>query len=201
LLDESAVGHVTHASVHWGEYLPNWHPWEDYRDSYSARGDLGGGVILTLCHPFDYLRWMLGEVRAVSAVAGRDGGLGIDVDDTADIILEFESGVIGTVHLDYVQQPTCHRLRVIGRSGTILWDNETGCVRWFRSDRAEWQKIPVPLGFERNALFMAEARHFLDCVAGRSEPLVSLDDGVRTLEVTLAAKCSAAEARRVEIAL
>jgi predicted dehydrogenase len=200
LLDEEVVGHVTHVNVHWGEYLPNWHRWEDYRDSYSARSDLGGGVILTLCHPFDYLRWMLGEVRTVSAVVGRNGGLGIEVDDTADIILEFESGAIGTIHLDYLQQPTCHQLRVIGRSGTILWDNDTGCVRWFHADRGQWQTISVPAGFERNALFMAEARHFLDCVEGRAQPLVSLDDGVRTLEVILAAKSSAAEARRVEIA-
>jgi predicted dehydrogenase len=152
-----------------------------------------------LSHPFDYLRWLLGEVHAVSAVVGRNGGLGIEVDDTADIILEFESGAFGTVHLNYVQQPTCHQLRVIGRSGTILWENETGCVRWFQTGDAEWQKIPVPLGFERNALFMAEAQHFLDCVAGRAEPLVSLDDGVRALEVTLAAKTSAAESRRVKM--
>jgi predicted dehydrogenase len=198
LLDDGAVGHVTHASVHWGEYLPNWHPWEDYRGSYSARSDLGGGVVHTLSHPFDYLRWMLGEVRAVSAVVGRDGGLGIEVEDTADIILEFESGAIGTIHLDYVQQPTCHQLRVIGRLGTILWDNETGDVRWYRAGR-DWQVNPAPVGFERNTMFLSEARHFLDCVAGRAEPFVSLQDGIRTLDVALAAKASAAEGRRVDV--
>jgi predicted dehydrogenase len=199
LIRTEAIGRVTHVNVHWGEYLPSWHPWENYRESYSARSDLGGGVILTLCHPFDYLRWMLGEIHAVFAAVGRNGGLGIDVEDTADIVLEFESGAVGTVHLDYVQQPTCHRLQVIGTAGTVLWNNETGCVQWYGADRGEWQTIAPPAGFERNALFLAEVRHFLDCVAGHADPLVSLEDGLRTLELALAAKTSAAEARRVEI--
>ena len=48
LVDDGAIGRVIHAQAHWGEYLPAWHPWEDYRQSYSARADLGGGVILNV---------------------------------------------------------------------------------------------------------------------------------------------------------
>lgn len=48
-----SIGPVLHAQAHWGEYLPDWHPWEDYRSSYSAVPALGGGVTLTLCHPLD----------------------------------------------------------------------------------------------------------------------------------------------------
>jgi len=59
LLAEGVIGRPLSARACWGEYLPGWHPWEDYRQSYSARPELGGGVILTLCHPFDYLRWLL----------------------------------------------------------------------------------------------------------------------------------------------
>lgn len=199
LIQERAVGSIIHAHAHWGEYLPSWHPWEDYRGSYSACRALGGGVVLTLSHPLDYLRWMLGEVRTVSACLGCLGGLGIDVEDTADITLQFDSGAIGTVHLDYLQQPAAHQLRVTGTSGTILWDNETGAAKCYRSDRRKWQIIPPPPAFERNTLFLSEAEHFLNCVAGRAEPIVTLEDGVRTLEVALAAKRSAAEAHIIEM--
>ena len=85
LLDEGAIGEPVSARAHWGEYLPDWHPWEDYRQGYSARSDLGGGVILTLSHPLDYLRWLLGEVDCLWAFAGRLGDLEIDVEDTAEI--------------------------------------------------------------------------------------------------------------------
>ncbi len=56
LLAEGAIGKPLAFHVHWGEYLPGWHPWEDYRQGYAARSDLGGGVVLTLSHPLDYLR-------------------------------------------------------------------------------------------------------------------------------------------------
>ena len=74
LLDNGTIGAVTSIQAHWGEYLPAWHPWEDYRIGYAAREDLGGGVLLTLCHPFDYLRWLIGEVQSVFAMTAQQVG-------------------------------------------------------------------------------------------------------------------------------
>ena len=71
LLDEGAIGKPISAHAHWGEYLPDWHPWEDYKQGYAARPELGGGVVLTLSHPLDYLRWLLGEVESLSAFTSR----------------------------------------------------------------------------------------------------------------------------------
>jgi len=71
-LMKGTIGHMLSFRVHWGEYLPGWHPWEDYRQSYAARKDLGGGVVNTLCHTLDYVRWLFGEVEwqmAVSALS------------------------------------------------------------------------------------------------------------------------------------
>ena len=42
LLAENAIGKIIAARVEVGQYLPDWHPWEDYRQSYSARRALGG---------------------------------------------------------------------------------------------------------------------------------------------------------------
>jgi predicted dehydrogenase len=199
LLQQGTIGSVVSAHAHWGEYLPSWHPWEDYRQSYSACADLGGGVILTLCHPFDYMRWLLGEVQAVSAAAGCLTGLELDVEDTADITLRFASDAIGTVHLDYVQRPPSHWLRIIGQDGTIEWNNADGAVRYSRGEKGAWETILAPVDFERNAMFLDEMRHFLDCITGRAKPLVTLTDGIRALEIALAAKRSAAEGRVIEV--
>ena len=199
LLDEDTIGPVACAHAHWGEYLPDWHPWEDYRQSYSAQSDLGGGVVLTLCHPFDYLRWLLGEVDAVSAMVGNLGGLEIGVEDTADVTLRFVSGAIGTVHLDYIQRPPSHTLQITGHKGLIQWDNADGAVRCYQAEIDEWQTFPTPVGFERNTMFLDEMRHFLDCVEDRAEPLVTLEDGIRALQIALAAKRAAAEGRVIEV--
>jgi len=95
-LKQEAIGEIVSAHAVWGEYLPAWQPWRDYRTSYSARSDLGGGVLLTLSHPIDYLRWFLGEVVRVSARTARRSGLELDVEDTALVHLEFESGAIAS---------------------------------------------------------------------------------------------------------
>ena len=119
LLSNEDVGEPLSVRVHWGEYLPDWHPWEDFRKSYSARKDLGGGVVLTLCHPLDYLRWLLGEVQALWAFLGTKSALNLDVDDVAEIGLRFDNGVIGSIHLDYHQRPAAHLLHQILEVGIV----------------------------------------------------------------------------------
>lgn len=185
-LEEERIGKPISAHAHWGEYLPGWHPWEDYRASYSARSDLGGGVVLTLCHPFDYLRWLMGEVVSVSGWTGQAGELALDVDDIAEAILEFDSGVVGHVHLDYIQRPPTHRLEIVGTKGTIRWDSANGHARIYQSAEGKWESSSLPDGIDRNTLFMTEMEHFIDVASGKVEPVCPLDDGVRTLQVALA---------------
>lgn len=182
-LAENAIGQVTSAKSHWGEYLPGWHPWEDYRGSYSARADLGGGVVNTLCHPLDYLRWMLGEVSALSAMTSRIG-LNLPVEDTADILLDFKQGAIANVHLDYLQRPGRHDLLITGTQGSITWDNATGSARRYDPGSGTWEQFDPPAGFERNQLFLAEMAHFLRVARKTAAPLCTLEDGIAALELT-----------------
>ena len=199
LLEEGAIGRVISARAHWGEYLPNWHPWEDYRASYAARGDLGGGVLLTLCHPFDYLLWLVGEVESLSAEVGTLGALELDVEDTAEVLLSFNEGILASVHLDYNQRPASHWLEIVGTEGTIRWDNAHGTVRCWSSMSDQWRDTPPPSGFERNDMFLDEMRHFLEIMEGKATPLCSLEDGIRVMEIVLAARESASNGRRVSI--
>jgi len=189
-LGEGAIGRPISVRAHWGEYLPGWHPWEDYRKGYSARSELGGGVILTLSHPFDYLRWLLGEISDLWAFSGKLSDLDLDVEDTAEIGLRFASGVIGSLHLDYNQRPPAHHLEIIGTRGTIRWDNQDGSARLFQSGSPGWQVYPAPPNFERNDLFIAQMKHFIDLVQRQAAPRCSLKDGIRALELALAAQQS-----------
>lgn len=210
LLREGAIGQVFTFHVHWGEYLPQWHPWEDYRQSYAARRDLGGGVIRTLTHPFDYLRFLLGEIRALWAFRDHISPLEMDVEDVAEIGLHLENGALGGLHLNYLQRPPVHRWEIAGSQGTLRWDNADGQLTLYRMPApfGSWSEKPAPPqvetfapppDFERNHLFLAEMRHFLDVVRGEAEPLCTLDDGIRALELALAAHRSADEGRLVAI--
>jgi len=199
LLDQKVIGNVLSVQAHWGEYLPDWHPWEDYRISYATRNDLGGGVILTLCHPIDYLRWLIGDMTEVWASTGNRQMLGIGVEETADISLKSVDGVLLHVHVNYVQRPGRHTLQIIGERGTIQWDNATGHVSCFRVDEGKETIHSLPEGFERNNMFIEETKHFWDCVTGEATSRCTLNDGKKTLEIVLAAKQSIVEKRSIPL--
>jgi predicted dehydrogenase len=202
-LKEGEIGRSLSVRAVYAEYLPGMHPWEDYRRSYSSREDLGGGVILTLCHPLDYLRWLLGEVREVWCLTGQINDFGLSVEDTAEIGLRFENSVIGSVHLDFNRQPAAHHLEIVGTRGSIRWDNAGGTASLYRaSEQGEldgWESFPPPLGFDRNDMFLSEMRHFLAVVRGDQQPLCTLQDGRRALDLALAAHRSQSSRQIVEL--
>jgi predicted dehydrogenase len=199
LIAEGAIGRPLSVHAHWGEYLPDWHPWEDYRQSYSARVDLGGGVILTLSHPIDYLRWLIGEVAEVWAFTDQSKELEIDVEDTAELGLRFNCGAMGSLHLDYNQRPPDHHLEIVGVNGTIQWNYSEGATRIYRARDQGWDSYPNPRDFERNDMFLAQMRHFLEVVKGKVEPLCTIEDGVKTLQIALAARKSQNQGRIVQL--
>jgi predicted dehydrogenase len=185
LIQKNTLGRILTAHAHWGEYLPDWHPWEDYRLGYAARADLGGGVIVTLTHPLDYLGYLLGGVESVWSFNGHVSGLETDVEDMAEIGLKFAGGALGGVHLNYVQRPPVHRLEIVGTNGTLRWDASDGVLRVFKvpSPFGSWsadaptlllEEHAPPAGFERNHLFMAQTKHFLDVAKGAAGPVCSL---------------------------
>jgi len=208
LIQSNTIGKVLTVHAHWGEYLPQWHPWEDYRQSYAARADLGGGVIRTLTHPLDYLRYLIGEVRSLWSFNGHVSPLELDVEDVAEIGLNFGNGTIGCVHLNYVQRPPRHTLEIVGTDGILSWDNTDGVLhlQTFPAPFGSYSDdppVPVvqtfspPEGFERNQLFVNQTRHFIETVKGESEPICNLEDGIMALRLALAAKQSSMEGRAV----
>jgi predicted dehydrogenase len=186
LLKENLIGKPLSFHAHWGEYLPNWHPWEDFKQGYAARSDLGGGVILTLTHPLDYIRMLLGEVDSLWAFTGASN-LGLEVEDTAEIGLKMKSGALGSVHLDYNQQPPSHRWEIVGSNGTMKWDNASGNLDVFSVEKKSWETHPPPAGFERNAMFIEEMKHFIAVVQKKESPVCTLNDGKQALRLALAA--------------
>ncbi len=193
LLESRQLGQPLSARAHWGEYLPDWHPWEDYRRSYAARADLGGGVVNTLSHPLDYLRWLLGEVESVSAWTGKLSELELDVEDHADILLRFSDGEAASVHLDYYQRPPSHTLEITCEGGRICWDNASGEARVFYAQSGAVDLLMPPEGFERNLMFLDDMATFVRLCEGEALPHCTLADGIRAQELVRAIKQSAAQ--------
>lgn len=122
LIQSGAIGEPRVAHITFGSWLPGWRPGVDYRSTYSARAELGGGVLLDAIHEIDYLIWLFGSVGEVStAYLGRLSNLEIDVEDTALFTLTHSSNVISTVALDYIDREYRRGCRIIGEEGTVEW--------------------------------------------------------------------------------
>ena len=200
LVDAGAVGRVLWLHGEFGFDLREWRPGRDYRTNYSARADLGGGIILDASHEIDYVLWLLGQPTEVVCMAGKVSGLEMDVADCATVLLRFPGGgpadgPQADIHMDCVQRVRRRACRIAGTEGTLVWDYDEREIQVFRAARKQWERLPYR--FEENDMYVAELRHFLDCVLGRATPLVGLDEGRRALAVALAAQTAARE-RRVE---
>jgi len=109
-VQESRIGRIMSARIEAGGYLPDWHPGRDYRNSYSAKRELGGGVILDLIHELDYAYWFFGEANKLFSFSGKKSNLEIDTEDIAEILIEFENGILCEVHREHCSgvHPDCN---------------------------------------------------------------------------------------------
>src|SRR5579862_259057 len=189
LLDQNCIGRVIYVRAEIGSYLANWRPWQDYRQSYTAKKEMGGGVILDASHELDEVRFLLGEVDRVFCAAGKLSDLEIEVEDTAEITLWFRNGALGSVHLDMMEKAKSRSCKLIGTEGTILSDLNEGLVKWYSASAKQWQTSQHSV--DNNFTYIAELKHFFRCISGEESPRITGDDGRKALQIALAAKQSA----------
>lgn len=199
LLDRGAAGKILSADIEAGSYMPEWRPGIDYKKVYSARSDMGGGVILDAIHEIDYARWMLGDVAALCCMADKLSSLEMDVEDVADILLRFSSGIIARLHLDYVQRPYSRNCKFVGEDGVITWDLNEGQVGLFSAQDKQWTWFKQPPNFELNQMYIDEMQHFVNCLKGIEKTTLDIFGGVEDLKIALAAKQSAKENRFISL--
>ena len=196
-INDGVIGRVVSLRAEVGQYLPDWRPGADYRQGVSARSDLGGGVVLELSHELDYVRWLAGEVRSVRAETGNLGGLDIDVEDVAEIVLRFANGAIGSVHLDMVQRSSTRTCRIIGTEGTLEWDGLHDYARMYLASNGLWQDLYGPSKAGVDGMYLAELARFVQCVVEGADVPVDGAAGRSTLALALAAKRSAESGRTI----
>jgi len=188
MINDGIIENVLSANAEFGQYLPDWRPQQYYTKSYTARRELGGGIILDGSHEIDYISWFLGDVKEVFCYADKISKLKVNVEDTAEILLKFKNNVTANIHLDFIQRVYSRNCKIIGEKGTIIWDYPNDLVRIYTENKKKWKTISMKMNKEN--MYIDEMRHFIDCIYGKTKPLVDGETGKRVLEVALAAKKS-----------
>jgi predicted dehydrogenase len=194
LVDEGVAGRILWARAEVAQYLPDWRPWQDYRLSYTARSELGGGIILDASHEIDYLLWLLGPPRELTCMAGQVSGLEVNVEDCATVLIRLRSGAQADVHMDFAQRTPARACVLAGDRARLEWDHADNQVRILRPEAAPEF---INYNFETNQMYLAEVENFFSCVHNRVTANHSLAESELTLEVALAALTSASERRWV----
>lgn len=197
-LKKKTLGKVLGVRAEFGYYLPDWRPKTDYVKSYSSQKALGGGILLDDIHEINLVYNLFGPVKKTFGLIKKQSNLKIDTDDYVEMILLFQNGIIGQIHMDYLQRNYSRHLKIIGENGSLIWDLGNAKldlflvnpVRGRASNGAskKWQTLDEIKNFDWNETYLAETKEFLNCLKLKKNPESDLQRGIETLKIALSAK-------------
>lgn len=157
-------------------YLPDWRPGIDYRTTYSAHLDQGGGVSIDLIHEWDYLIYLFGIPKEVMNYRGKFSNLNIDSDDLSIYIAKYKN-MLGEVHLDYFGRKTIRELQLFTMEDTIVADIANSKINFLKSNKV------IKFNENRNEFQLKEIKYFFDIIEGRQENINDINTALITLKI------------------
>ena len=199
LIKQNKIGRIISIQAENGSYLPDWHPYEDYKIGYAGKKELGGGIVLTQIHDVDYLFWFFGQPKSIFSFMGKFSDLKISGEDYCASIINFKNNITAELHLDFFQGPEFRGCKIKGTNGIITWNSVDNEIKFFNNKKKKWEIIFKINKFERNQMYVDELKHFLKSIKNRDNTKIQLDDGIKTLNIALAMKESATKSKIVEL--
>jgi predicted dehydrogenase len=158
VIESQELGNLLSMQTYWGEYLPDWHPWEDYRQSYAAREEMGGGAALTLSHDVDLVNWFSGNrVKSWFIMKNYHSALEINVESGADISIAYQNGITAHCHVNFHERVPKRCYRLVFDEGSIEVDYLRSAMIIYKQKKTISQIIP---DFDRNQLYEAQLLYF-----------------------------------------
>lgn len=158
-------------------YLPDWRPGTDYRNTYSAHKNLGGGVGIDLIHEWDYIHYLFNNPEKIISIYGKKSNLEIDSDDFALYIAEYPHMTV-ELHLDYYGRKALREMMVFTNHETIRADLISNRIEYLVSGKV------IDLSEERNDFYKKEMLQFLECLDSRAKSNNSVEDAYHILNLT-----------------
>lgn len=158
-------------------YLPDWRPGQDYRQTYSAHTNLGGGVDIDLIHEWDYLTWIFGMPTECFGIFGKYSNLEIDSNDTALYVAKNKQMTF-EVHLDYYGRIPQRTLDIFLNDETIHCDISGGLVSYLKTGKV------IKFDKGRNSYHLSQIRHFFDIVENRCKNDSNVKHALDVLKLT-----------------
>ena len=199
IIDGKKIGRILSVDAENGSYLPDWHPFEDYRKSYAAIENLGGGVVLTCIHEIDYLYWLFGNISETTSYTQKNSDLKIPVEDIAEILFLFKNNIIGHIHLDYFQKPQSRTCKIIGTEGVLISNLGKNSVKIYDHKTRKWKEKIINKKYNKNKMYSDELNHFIRCIQNNLKDYNNIKQSTNVLKIALSVKKSAQIKKSVKI--
>jgi predicted dehydrogenase len=185
-LDQGLLGEIYNIQVNVGQYLPDWRPDINYKESVSANKALGGGVLLELSHELDYLQWLLGDLHLLHSWLRMSDELDLKVEDIANLVLLSKNNVYVTVHLDFIQKSTQRICEIVGQHGRLVWDLVENTVTLY--DALGKNTLYSDPLYDKNDMYLALLKEFENLHHGGGHKLSTLTSATRIVQLVDKAK-------------
>lgn len=163
IIDSKEFGNLLSIHSKWAEYLPDWHPWEDYRESYAARKDLGGGVALTLSHDIDMASYLANdEVEKFFSQKNYKSNLEINVEAGVDFLIKYQNGVTANIHLNFYEKVKERFLKLVFDNASIQFDFYISTLT-IKTPTGNLEEVLE--NFDRNDLFIEQTKFFFNKIS------------------------------------
>jgi len=182
LLTEIDLGKFYFCQWDAGGFLPGWRPGRDYREMYSARAELGGGVAMDLSHEVDGMLWYFGLPGSVFAKISSRSSLEIDTDDFCFMSFEYpERNFTVNITVDYCRVPFTRTVKLVAENGTLFADEVKQEITWYPV-KGDAEILSHKVLVEETP-FNLEIKNFLDCIKANDKNLNQGTDLVTGLDV------------------
>lgn len=188
LLNSKTLGKILWSNFFVGTYLPKWHPNEDYKKMYSSLTSLGGGVILDCIHEIDLLLWYFNAPTKYYSIMKNTKTLNIQTEDIADFIFHFKSGLIASMHMDYLYYPPKRSIKILGQKGWAEWDIATNDVKMYLNSSKKIKIFKSKKNYNKNLMYIDQIKYFIDCIKKNKKSFSSFEDGFNALNLVMKLK-------------
>jgi predicted dehydrogenase len=205
IIDGKKLGKILTVYHHYGHYLPNWHPWEDYRKFYVSKRKTGAAREIV---PFEliWLTKLFSEIKSVYGDISKISNLKADIDDIYQTFIEFRNGVKCILVIDVFSRVPFSETKIIGEKGAILCEYNTPSVKVGKEKT--WKTIKLKMdkvakGYKGNiisdSIYAHEIYNFLNAIKNGTKPSFSFMDELKVLEILDAIETSDKNRKRVTV--
>ena len=180
IIDARVYGNVLKANLYVGEYLPFWHPYEDYRKRYAARDDLGGGSLRTFSHEIDLGQYWFGNYDKIFAKVSKISDLEIDVDDNTDIFAEMKKGMILKISMDYLNPLGERKGELFFEDGLLKYDFLKREIEFTDYANNESKTVLKSENYDYNAQYKSQMEKFMN---RSDEEICTLEEGINVMKL------------------